>query len=87
MGSPGGTINANRQNQDVSSGQYLGTKLKDIRGMNPAFYLTKTFYVLSGYYAAGGVKERWLGTSVSTPPPSGHTLQDTEVEGSWTTLT
>ena len=41
------------------------------------------FYVLTGWYALGGSRETWGGTSVNTPPPSGHTLLDIIVMGSY----
>ena len=44
---------------------------------------TPVFYVLTGWYAAGGSRETWGGNSVNTPPPSGHSLLDIIVMGSY----
>lgn len=40
-------------------------------------------YVLTGYYLAGSTRETWSGASVSTPAPSGHSLVDIIVMGSY----
>jgi len=82
MGSFGGTFNSNALPQ--SNASINGIAAIVIRALNPTVLTTTIYYVISGYYAAGAITERWVSVYPTSPPPSGHTLQDVEVEGMWT---
>ena len=52
-------------------------------GSSSGSSFTSVFYVLTGFYLAGSTRETWSGNSVNTPPPSGHSLVDIIVMGSY----
>lgn len=52
-------------------------------GPAPTGSFTQYTFVMTGYYVAGGVRETWSGHSINTPNPSGHTLIDITVMGSY----
>lgn len=44
---------------------------------------TAVTYVMSGFFLATQTRETWSGPSINTPPPTGHTLVDIVVMGSY----
>jgi hypothetical protein len=86
MGSPGGIINVNIQNQDITNNVLTAPLKNSFKLMNPTMIIIINNYLLSGYYAAGNVKERWVSPIVANNPPSGHLLVDIEVEAFWQVL-
>lgn len=81
--SSAGIVSANAGSPDAPSTQHTVTSEPADLGAALVARVTTT-YRLRGFYATNGQFEYWSSSSINASPPSGHTLTDVTVTGTYT---